>query len=485
MAAQHAAQAVTGDKIHESSASDAEPPKKNSIVGAPALQDFKITPAETSDNANIFSQGGKNYRTLGKWDTVLILFTNQIGLGVLSLPSVMKTLGVVPGIIAMVGIGGLTWYAAYVLLQFYRKHPHVVNMVDMCTVVGGKRFELVAGIMNVVQFIFFAASPAVTLSVAFNTISDHAACTVVFIFVACAFSWIFSLPRTMKFVSMCGIPNAISVLVAVGIALISLVVAGPSRAPDDWHRKIEVVGNPTFREGLNACLKIVYAYAANCTFVSYMAEMVDPARDFKFSLCVLEISSMVFYVSVALVLYCLAGEYTVSPVLGSASRLPAKIAYGIALFAILTTAFSNAHTGCKYIYVLSMRKLGAVHQLTDNSMKSWGCWVTIVTGFWVVVFVLSNAIPIFDSILSITSATTVSWFTYGFSAIFWLNLNWGSLTVTWKKTALTCLNSFLIIISLFVNGAGLWSSVTDLMDAFDSKDSSVTGVFSCGNNAVF
>ncbi|KAF7553703.1 hypothetical protein G7Z17_g3445 [Cylindrodendrum hubeiense] len=471
------------DHIQETSAFDSEQAKKEQPSHEPA-EDFQEVPSEIADNTNIFSQGGKNYRTLGKWDTVLILSTNQVGLGVLSLPSVMKVLGIVPGIIAICTIGCLTWYAAYVLLQFYRKHPHVVNMVDMCTVVGGKRFEVIAGIMNVIQFIFFSASPAVTLSIAFNTISDHATCTVTFIFVSCAISWLFSLPRTMKFVSMCGIPNAISVLIAVGIALISLAVAGPAKAPAEWSRKIEIVGNPTFREGLNACLKIVYAYAANCTFVSYMAEMVNPSRDFNFSLTVLELSSIFFYTSVAIVLYCLAGEYTVSPVLGAAATLPAKIAYGIALFAILTTALSNAHTGCKYIYVVAMRKMGAVHQITDNSVRSWSTWVICVSVFWVVVFILSNAIPIFDSILSITSATTVSWFTYGFSAIFWFNMNWDNLFINWKKTSLTFLNTFLIILSLFVNGAGLWASVTELIETFDAEGS-VSGVFSCGNNAVF
>lgn len=39
---------------------------------------------------NIFNQGGKNYRTLGKWDTVFVLVTNQVGLGVLSLPGCLK-----------------------------------------------------------------------------------------------------------------------------------------------------------------------------------------------------------------------------------------------------------------------------------------------------------------------------------------------------------------------------------------------------------
>ncbi|RSL38128.1 hypothetical protein CEP53_015146, partial [Fusarium sp. AF-6] len=99
--------------------------------------------------------------------------------------------------------------------------------------------------------------------------------------------------------------------------------------------------------------------------------------------------------------------------------------------------------------------------------------------------ILSNAIPIFDSILSITSATTISWFTYGFSAVFWFHMNWDNLFRDWKKICLTLLNAFLIIISLFMNAAGLWASITELLDLFNADDSSIRGVFSCGSNAQF
>lgn len=36
---------------------------------------------------DIFGGGnGKNYRTMGRWDTIFALVTNQLGLGILSLP---------------------------------------------------------------------------------------------------------------------------------------------------------------------------------------------------------------------------------------------------------------------------------------------------------------------------------------------------------------------------------------------------------------
>ncbi|KAM5341201.1 hypothetical protein ACJ41O_015310 [Fusarium nematophilum] len=473
------------DSPHDSSTSDNEGVKTE--VDNHGTHDFQAVGPESDDNANIFEQGGKSFRTLGRWDTIFILLANQVGLGILSLPSTLKTLGVIPGIIAIIGIGALSWYTAYELLQFYRVHPQVVNIVEMTRFVGGKWLEGVAGVMMMIQVIFVAASAMVTLSIALNTISSHATCTVVFIFISCAACYLFGIPRTTKFVSHLGVPNAVSVFAASLLVMISLGVKGPYGVDSlsDWNRDIVIVGHPSFRDGLNACLKIVFAYAANLSFVGYMAEMKDPIKDFKYCLVWLEGCCIFVYTAFAIILYCLGAEYTTSPILGSTSVTPAKAAYGIVLPALFATGLAYGHIGSKYIFVNVMRWTNSIHEVTADTVRSWTIWILSVTGFWIVVFILSNAIPIFDSILSITSATTISWFTYGFSAVFWFNLNKDCLFRDWKKASLTVLNAFLIIISLFMNAAGLWASITELLDLFDAEDSSIRGVFSCGNNAQF
>ncbi|KAM0417426.1 hypothetical protein ACHAPT_012575 [Fusarium lateritium] len=468
--------AVVDDQVQESSTSDNDQGKSAS--------DFQEVPAGAVEKGNIFEQGGKSFRTLGRWDTILILFTNQLGLGILSLPSTIKTLGIVPGIIAIIGIGFLSWYTAFELLQFYSKHPNVVSIVEMTRIVGGPWFESIAGVVMMIQVVFIVASAVVTLSVALNTLSSHGTCTVVFILVSCIGCYLLSLPRTMKFVSKAGIPNAVSVVGACLIVLISLAVSGPNKAPEGWTRDIVVVGHPSFRDGLNACLRVVFSYAGTFTFVSYMAEMKDPARDFGFSLAVLEIGSTAFYVVMAVVLYCLSADLTTSPVLSAAATIPAKVAYGIILPAVISTALSIGHTGCKYLYVASLRKMGAINQVTDNSVKSWATWIISVSVFWVLIFTISNVIPIFDSILSITSATTIPWFTYGFAAIFWFYSNWDVKFSNWKKTSLSVANASIICATFFLNAGGLWAAITELIDLFDKGDG-IGGVFSCGNNAIF
>ncbi|KAH7374736.1 transmembrane amino acid transporter protein-domain-containing protein [Plectosphaerella cucumerina] len=436
-----------------------------------------------ADNA-FGGQGGESYRTMTRWDTVFILMTNQIGLGFLSLPGVLRTLGLIPGIIAVVGIGCLSWYTAYELFQFFRRYPSVINVVDMAKIVGGRRFEVVIGIGLLVQVMMTSASAAVTLSIILNTLSRHAVCTVGFIGIGSIACWLGNLPRTAKFVSKTGLPCVLSAFVAAMIVIISVGIEGPAGAPEDWTRKIEIIGHPSFRDLVNACLRIAYAYSANISFVSYMAEMRDPIKDFKYSLAYKEVITISLFTVVAIIVYCLAGEYTVSPSLGSAPILPAQIAFGIILPAVLSTGLSFGHTGCKYIYVELMKGIGASSQITDNSFKSWGIWTGIVTVYWIVCFVVSNAIPIFDSILSIASATTIGWFTFGLSAIFWFYLNWDVKFDGWKKISLSAINVGLILLSLFMNAAGLWASITELMDIFADENSSVSGVFDCGNNAL-
>jgi hypothetical protein len=44
-------------------------------------------------------KGGKNYRVLGRWKATLIFINNEVGIGVLSLPAALDTLGLIPGLI--------------------------------------------------------------------------------------------------------------------------------------------------------------------------------------------------------------------------------------------------------------------------------------------------------------------------------------------------------------------------------------------------
>lgn len=456
----------------------------HSLTSQDACPGVLVDSSADAPAANIFSEGGKDYRTMTRWDTVLVLVTNQVGLGILSLPKILQTLGLVPGIIAIIGLGLLSTYTAFELLQFYRAHPHCVNMVDMARVVGGVPFEIILGVSLLVKICMTCGSATVTIAIALNTISNHGMCTVGFAGVAAVGCWLLCLPRTFKFVSQTGIPSTISILAAVLIVIISLGVAAPKNAPPGFEKEIVIVGKPGFKEGVSACLKVCYAYAGNVGFVSYMAEMKDPSKDFVPALGILQVFSIILYLITAVTIYCLSGQYTTSPALGSAPVIPAKVAYGIVLPALFATGLVFGHTAVKYLYVVAMRAMKSTHQMTDRSVKSWTTWVLCATFFWILAFVLANAIPIFDSILSIASATFIAWFTFGISGVFWYHRNWED-KFKGRNIFLAIVNALIILQSLFMNGVGLWASIQGLVDIFDDKDNKIGGAFTCADNSIF
>ncbi|KAH6894670.1 transmembrane amino acid transporter protein-domain-containing protein [Thelonectria olida] len=444
--------------------------------------DIKPAAHEEISGGIFDGEGGKSFRNMSRWDTLFALVTNQFGLGALGLPSAVRVLGLIPGIITIIGVSILTWYTGLELHQFYCRHQHVVNVVEMVKVVGGRPWEIIVGIGLLIQVIMTCASTVVTISIAFNAISGHSMCTVGFIGFATLVCYALCVPRTVKFVSQSGIPCFVSIIGAALTVMISLGLSSPGKAPEGWKPDIVLVASPDFRDVFNAVLKIIYAFAGNHAFVSYMAEMKDPVRDFPFALRWLVTVSAIFYLIISIAIYCLAGEYTVSPALGSAPVVAAKVAYGLVLPAILTAGLANGHIGVKYMFVGIMRRLKATDQITANTTKAWVVWISCVTGFWIISFILSNAIPVFDSIVSISSATTYAWFTYGISAVLWFSWNKGRYFDGWKQICLFTLNVLLVGFAFFLNGAGLWSSITELLDIFAS-DSGVRGSFSCGDNS--
>ncbi|KAG6249853.1 hypothetical protein E4U24_001949 [Claviceps purpurea] len=352
----HASQTKEHTPEQESSHGDYNAPAPSTRQGIASIHETDEQPGTA---ANIFSQGGQNYRTMGRWDTALVLASNQVGLGILSLPKVLDVLGLLPGVAAILSLGIISWYTAYELLQFYRKHPHVVNMADMARVVGGIPLEIIFGICLLVKICFTCGSATVTISIALNTLSSHGACTVVFAAVAAMACWLLCLPRQFKFVAKIGLPSTVSILVAVLIVIISLRVSPPKTAPAGWDRTLRLVGRPSLTEGVNAVLKVCYAYAGNVGFVSYMAEMRDPGRDFVPALTLLQVFSVVLYLVTAVAVYCLSGQCTVSPALGSAPAVPVKVAYAVVLPAI----FVHGVGVWAYSYKVFVRCCHAGHEV--------------------------------------------------------------------------------------------------------------------------
>lgn len=58
------------------------------------------------------------------------MMKTQIGLGVLSIPATFDTLGLIPGLICLLAIAGITTWSDHIVGVFKRRHPEVYGIDD-------------------------------------------------------------------------------------------------------------------------------------------------------------------------------------------------------------------------------------------------------------------------------------------------------------------------------------------------------------------
>jgi amino acid permease len=191
----------------------------------------------------------------------IIFVTNEVGIGMLSLPSALKTLGFFPGILCIVVMGMLSLYTAYNLVQYWRKYPWMLSIVDYGRVLGGPWVEGIFAVGFLINMALISASALVTLTIGLNTVSEHATCTVVFTIVSALAMWAMCVPQSMRFVSWASWPCTISIILTVLIVMITLGVQGPRDAGAPLNLK--AIGNPTFTEAVSAFLNVAFAFAGN------------------------------------------------------------------------------------------------------------------------------------------------------------------------------------------------------------------------------
>lgn len=165
------------------------------------------------------------------------MIKTQIGLGVLSFPSVFDTLGIVPGVILLLVVGGITTWSDYMVGVFKVNHPEVYGVDDVGQIIFGKIgkevlafafmgrmfassydplvevltwFQLTPG----TEYIMTAGSAMLSLSISLNALSDHAACTAIYVAVAAIAVFGLSSIRTLGRITWLAWCGAICVIVA-------------------------------------------------------------------------------------------------------------------------------------------------------------------------------------------------------------------------------------------------------------------------------
>lgn len=213
------------------------------------------------------------YRTMAWWQAGMIMIAETISLGILSLPSVLAAIGIVPGIILIAGLGILATYTGFVLGQFKLRYPHVHNMADAGEILLGPVGREVFGAAQIIFYIFVMGSHILTFSIMMNTITEHATCSIVFGVVGLIVCLLCTLPRTLHNVSYMAIASFISIVAAVVITMAGVGVEKPGNG------KVETTVQTDLQKGFLAVTNIIFAYAGKTLIPSPSpSSLLQPAH---------------------------------------------------------------------------------------------------------------------------------------------------------------------------------------------------------------
>ncbi|GAA5896528.1 hypothetical protein JCM6882_005719 [Rhodosporidiobolus microsporus] len=432
------------------------------------------------------AQGGSDtvqYRSLGWIWTGFFLTKSMIGLGVLTIPFAFQTLGLVPGILVILVVAAMTlWTDIYVGL-FKCKHPEVYSLADAGRLIFGRAGSITFGIAYWLFCTFVAGSAFVGISTAFNAITMHGTCTVVFVLIAMLVALPFAmLPKLadIKWLSYIGLMSIVPAILLVTIA----VGAGerPASAPQSGplDLQIKMFNTPTFADAMSAVANIVFAFAGTPVFLPIASEMRRPA-DFWKSVILCQSFCTAFYLAVSITVYLYAGVYVASPALGTAGVLIKRVAYGLALPGLWFTAIIYVHLPAK---VLMVRMLRGSHHLAHKTRKHWITWFSCTIGCACFSYVIAEAIPVFGGLVGLIGALFGTLLTFHAEASMYLFDIWAAFrdpkTRTFKLWCGVIGNVALIIVGSFLMVGGAYGSIVSIKNSY----AAVGGTpFSCADNS--
>jgi len=345
--------------------------------------------------------------TSGWKKLAICLIVEAIALGSLSLPSAFATLGMVAGTILSVVIGFLAIYTSYVVGQVKIRYPDVEHYHDAVELIWGKFGRELTGVMFVLLLVLLVGSHTLTGTIAWiNIVDKPGICAIVWSVVSAIILFLVALPPTFSEFAILGYIDFVSILVAIGITIIATGIDAHN-APGGlnavnwsaWPKE-----GTSFADGFVAVTNIVFAYSfAVCQF-SFMSEMHRP-RDYVKSIWALGLTEIVIYTVVGALVYAFVGQDVGSPALLSAGHTVSRIAFGIALPVIFISGSINGTVVGRYMLSRAFPNSSIKY---INSKAGWLVWISLIAIITVIAWVVANAIPFFNDLLSIISALFVS-----------------------------------------------------------------------------
>ncbi|TYJ58994.1 hypothetical protein B9479_000433 [Cryptococcus floricola] len=431
-------------------------------------------------------EGAPSYRSLGWMRASVLLVKVQIGLGVLSIPAALDSLGFVPAILLIIAACAIISWANYIVGVFKLHHPEVYTLADVGQIMFGPIGREIFGFFYWIQLVAVAGAGLIACSVAFNAMSEHGTCTIVFVVVAAVINILVSSIQTLHKISWMGWVGLICILSSIITLTIAVGVQDrPSAAPQTglWDKEIKVVNNPGFISGIATMSNIFFSFAGTPGFFNVISEMKNP-KDYNKAMS----TCMVFVLSCYLILGCtiyhFCGQYIASPALGSAGPLMKKVTYGLALPGLIMSCVLNTHFPAKYVFVRVMRNS---RHMSANTITHHVAWLACVIGSCAISFVIAEGIPVFSDLISLIGAliATPNCIIFeGMMFIYDLRVNpekYPNRQKWWHKLMQVMNWAVMIGFGLFATVAGTYAAAITIKN--DAASGTSSGSFSCADNS--
>ncbi|KAK7035767.1 kinase domain-containing protein [Favolaschia claudopus] len=422
------------------------------------------------------------YRTCSWQKTAGLLFSEYICLAILSFPWSYSVLGLVPGVLVTVGVAATVQYTSLIVWKFCLKHPEVRDVCDIGRIIfGGSEWGYnFTAAMFILNNTFIQALHCLVGAKVLNTLSNGGWCTIGFSAVSALLCFVVSLPRTLSQLSGLGTFSAVTMGIAV---LLAIIFSGIQDEPFGYVNgeppivtKFPAAGT-TFVTGMSAFLNISYTLIGQITIPSFIAEMKEP-RDFPKALWAVTICEVVVFTLCGSIMYHFVGnQYMTAPAFGSLQPLYKKIAFSFAIPTIIYLGSLYSSVSARFIFFRIFSNSKHRH---SNTVLGWGTWVGIIAATWILAFIIAEVIPFFSDLLSLMSSLFDGWFGFIYWGMAYFLMN-PDKTKSWRNPE-TWLNYFLIALGFYMLGAGTYVSVQSIIDSY--RASAVGSVFSCASNGV-
>lgn len=414
------------------------------------------------------------FKTLS-WPMVAgLMISEVVSNGMLSLPSSLAVVGIVPGVILIVFLGLFGLFTAWLLIRFKRAHPHVHSMGDAGMVLFGPLGREIFMFGTIAFAIAAVSGQLLAGQLALSELSDQAICSVYFALVFAAASFFLALPRTLGGVRWLAVVSCISITVA---GVISMIGAGLHPVAG---RTVVATVNSDFYTAFLSITNPVFSYAGHFLFFVLISEMERPEDAMK-AAWTLQSFATTFYTVFAIVMYTLIGSDVASPAFSSLTPLWSKLSYGLAIPNFLICGAVYIHVGVKIVFTRMFRTSRHLH---SSTVLGYVVWISLIFLATTVAFILAVAVPIFSSLIGVIGSLFASWYTYGIAGMFWIydawhghntiNKGWTSLS---KKWFMTLLSIFTILAGAFFCVAGTYVSIRSIANAY--SDGTVGKPFTC------